>query len=197
MKMILKSSVDLHSECPGSYLGPPCSTIVTGPTRWVTPPTLTAAVSNSLIWTSACLRVLPRLQRVWAADRKLLLETYRYDKYQISQCQNRICQMILNQPWKLRIKQKNNQRKTYSLIRCSSNEGEELSQQHTVCWLVSAIFYGQRLQQGKGATAMTGRVVSPPIDEQVKGNDDLYSFLWLYSNKSFRLKQTNTFAEHV
>lgn len=58
-----------------SYLGPPCSTIVTGPTRWVTPPTLTAAVSNSLIWISACLRVLPRLQRVCAADRKLLLDT--------------------------------------------------------------------------------------------------------------------------
>lgn len=58
-----------------SYLGPPCSTMVTGPTRWVTPPTLTAAVSNSLIWTSACFRVLPRLQRVCAADRKLLLDT--------------------------------------------------------------------------------------------------------------------------
>lgn len=59
-----------------SCLGPPCSTIVTGPTRWVTPPTLTAAVSNSLIWINACLRVLPRLQRVCAADKKLLLDTY-------------------------------------------------------------------------------------------------------------------------
>lgn len=63
-----------------SYLGPPCSTMVTGPTRWVTPPTLTAAVSNSLMWTRACFRVLPRLHRVCAADKKLLLDTYKHDQ---------------------------------------------------------------------------------------------------------------------
>lgn len=82
-----------------SYLGPPCSTIVTGPTRWVTPPTLTAAVSSSLIWTSACFRVLPRLQRVCAADRKLLLDTYRNHRYKRSHCQTRIYQLILIQLW--------------------------------------------------------------------------------------------------
>lgn len=57
--------------------------------------------------------------------------------------------------------------KTYSLIRCSSNKGKELSQQHTVCWLVSAVLYGQRLQQGKWAAAMTSRVVSPSEDKKV------------------------------
>lgn len=83
---------------PLLYLGPPCSTIVTGPTRWVTPPTLTAAVSNSLIWTSACFRVLPRLQRVCAADRKLLLDTYgNYIKD--LHLRLRVYRVIVMQPW--------------------------------------------------------------------------------------------------
>lgn len=38
---------------------------------------------------------------------------------------------------------------TYSLIRCGSDKGKELSQQHTVRWFVTAVLYGQRLQQGE------------------------------------------------
>lgn len=148
-----------------SYLGPPCRTIVTGPTKWVTPPTLTAAVSSSLIWTSACFRVLPRLQRVCAADRKLLLDTYQ-NRFKIFQCQTRIHLLILMHHCKKTKKQQNLQNAgewvTYSLIRCSPNKGEELSQQHTVRWFVTTVLYGQRLEQGKWAATMTCRVVSPP-----------------------------------
>lgn len=81
--------------------------------------------------------------------------------------------------------------KTYSLIRCSSNKGKELSQQHTVCWLVSAVLYGQRLQQGKWAAAMTSRVVSPSEDKglQIQSNT-LYSYkllAFLLSNTDRRI----------
>lgn len=61
-------------------LGPPWRTIVTGPTRCVTPPTRTAAVSNSRMCTNACLRVFPRRHLVCAARRKLLLDTWTREK---------------------------------------------------------------------------------------------------------------------
>lgn len=49
--------------------------MVTGPTRCVTPPTRTAAVSSSRMCIRACLRVVPRRHLVCAANRKLLLDT--------------------------------------------------------------------------------------------------------------------------
>ena len=59
-----------------SHLGPCCRTEVTAATKWVAPPTLVAAVSNSFMWMRACCRVLPRLYRTRAACRKFSQDTF-------------------------------------------------------------------------------------------------------------------------
>lgn len=104
-------------------LGPPWSTMVTGPTRCVTPPTRTAAVSSSLICTKACFLVLPRRHLVWAASRKLLLDTYN-----IGLLMRRKQGTSANRSLNSRAGQFSRLKRTYRLVRVSSNESKELPQ---------------------------------------------------------------------
>lgn len=141
-------------------LGPPWRTIVTGPTRCVTPPTRTAAVSNSRMCTRACLRVFPLRHLVCAAKRKLLLDTWNaWEGSPPDPC------WLPQAPMPLGGIPLYSAKWTYSLVRVGADESKQLPQQDTVGGLVPAVLDGQWLQECEGAAAVAGHM-APPMGKQ-------------------------------
>lgn len=106
--------------------------------------------------TRACLRVFPRRHLVWAAKRKLLLDTWNtWEGSTPDPCYlagPHICEVLSIYSW---------QNVTYGLVGVGADESKQLPQQDTVGWLVPAVLDGQWLQEGKGAAAVAGPMASP------------------------------------
>lgn len=56
---------------------------------------------------------------------------------------------------------------TYRLVRVGANESKELPQKDTVSGLIPAVLDGQRLQECKGATAVTGHMTTSTENKTV------------------------------